>query len=603
MSQPLPDERLDMLEQKIQALTRAVGELRADLDRLRAQVVAGEGTAPMPSAEFTRPEPPSVSGESVLTGVAWISFILVVALLLRTAVDNAWLPRGWGATFGLLYACGVMLVGYLRCARNVSHATVFVYSGFLLSLSIVYELCARFGILSPSAAYVLLGILFVYTAVGGVYSGRRGFLNVQVPLLLLVALAPEFPRPPFVALAMFLCTAQVLVAALSYSPANRLLPVLAGLPVWFFWLLWATALTHAARSGAMDGLALGGAYFAPLLLLFLAVWIIFLSVSPFLLPQIFGVVDLYVAFSTTLFGLPILRAGYAAIGGDVAFLGRVALMAIGTVFSLSLPMTRYNAKGRHVGGALAFAAMLDLPMAVHFAYADAVVSSLTVSAAGLGSAVFIPYFFHPLWHITAAGIHLYAFGVLTYTGLLEPEYAAISFTVKVLLSLVFLTVTLGHYTWLRTAGVARRTQPERYSWVLPLCRVPLLLLNLVCLWAFGHLIASKVLFLLEIADSSAYVCEETILIHLLALGVAWVGWLTRNPEAMGAGLLCGFIGAVKVFAYDLLYAQGFPLVLNVFILALVAMSGSILWRTWRRRTHQSHVASHHENSVGGPEPS
>jgi hypothetical protein len=234
MSQPLPDERLDMLEQKIQALTRAVGELRADLDRLRAQVVAGESTAPMPSAEFTRPEPPSVSGESVLTGVAWISFILVVALLLRTAVDNAWLPRGWGATFGLLYACGVMLVGYLRCARNVSHATVFVYSGFLLSLSIVYELCARFGILSPSAAYVLLGILFVYTAVGGVYSGRRGFLNVQVPLLLLVALAPEFPRPPFVALAMFLCTAQVLVAALSYSPANRLLPVLAGLPVWFF---------------------------------------------------------------------------------------------------------------------------------------------------------------------------------------------------------------------------------------------------------------------------------------------------------------------------------------------------------------------------------
>src|SRR5262245_40231052 len=139
-------------------------DLRGQVERLRARVdalegrVAPEPTAPASSSPVAAAEDSGswVRHSGALRRLATVSFVLVVALVLRTLADVGVLDASLGAWLGIGYAGLLMLVGWQRFAADRPDQRVFTLCGALLLCALVLETHLRFSWLSATAAHGLL---------------------------------------------------------------------------------------------------------------------------------------------------------------------------------------------------------------------------------------------------------------------------------------------------------------------------------------------------------------------------------------------------------------------------------------------------------------
>ena len=193
------NDRIDDLQSQIHALAAKVDQLTQKVE------------SPDYSARYAYQAPTDQTAEehlvpdllhdqsisTVLSNVATICFLMVVALVLRTIVDNGLINQTVGSFIGMGYAGLLIAYGFLRFSR--SHALIPVYStcGTLLLYSIVYESYSRFESLSGPVAYLVLTATLVVMTVMGIRYILITPLVVGICGASLVGLSLGFPNPNF----------------------------------------------------------------------------------------------------------------------------------------------------------------------------------------------------------------------------------------------------------------------------------------------------------------------------------------------------------------------------------------------------------------------
>ena len=93
--------------------------------------------------------------------VATTSFILVLAIALRTLTDSGTIDQQLGAALGMIYGFVLLVIGWAGYGRNSIHAPVFTLWGTIVMCAVVVETYRVFNILPTELAYmsfVLLGV-------------------------------------------------------------------------------------------------------------------------------------------------------------------------------------------------------------------------------------------------------------------------------------------------------------------------------------------------------------------------------------------------------------------------------------------------------------
>ena len=151
------------LESRLASMTQAIA-------RLDARVSALETTSPERQISLetvlSAPAPAAVLSNPVrLTGLMGRTcLILGGATFIRSLVDAHTLPQGWGVALGLAYAITWTL--FADRARHPLDAAFHALASILIAYPLIVESTARFGILTPPlAALLLLAVSCLHGAV------------------------------------------------------------------------------------------------------------------------------------------------------------------------------------------------------------------------------------------------------------------------------------------------------------------------------------------------------------------------------------------------------------------------------------------------------
>ncbi|MBE0596966.1 MAG: DUF2339 domain-containing protein, partial [Desulfuromonadales bacterium] len=266
-------ERIELLEARVEALERELKLLR--------EAASGVNSLPL------QPAPPApqmgvgaddsediltwVGKSALLPRIAATSFLLVIALILRTVTDNGLLDQQLGSVIGVAYALVLIGTGWYQYGRTHPLAPIFTVWGAVLMYVIVIESHARFASLPTLPAYAILLVT------GGATAAISYRYSRALPVLIgtlgmgVAAVAIDYPTPYFPQLALVLLVANLLGAF-----ATRLESC-----SWLRWILllltvvmmqvWGVKLSLPPRSG-LDPQSLGEPWFFPVLTLFALVF-------------------------------------------------------------------------------------------------------------------------------------------------------------------------------------------------------------------------------------------------------------------------------------------------------------------------------------------
>lgn len=514
-------------------------------------------------------------GETLLSSAATVCFLLVVALVLRTIVDNGIIDQRLGAFVGMGYAGLLIAFGYHRYARSPDRVPVYAICGALLLFSVVLETHNRFELLSTPLAHGVLASVLVVMAAMGLRFGGASSICVGVLGASLVGLALGFPDPAFPQLAALLLLASAAASLATRIPRSRWLAWGVLFVTFSFWSLWATKVRAPLLQGEVPGPELALPWLLPGLALFAlvytgtAVWAVLRERGGFgPAESVFTVVNVAWLYAVA-------RAVVLPWYGGADLVG--ASGVVGAVAYLSLGMW-LSGRGRAVGWVatpFAAAALILLAAALPEATGELAVTLLVWSGVALGLAVIAERRHDGGLRAAAYLLQAFACAMAVASGRLSvllplprEEVAAAA-----LLS-GFCAI---HYVWMRGRAPKPKGGHPGVAGIL------LLLATLV--YAFG---ASRMglfagLVALGLEGGSSFQCGQSILLNLAALVLMLLGLMRRNRELLAAGALAAGAGAGKVFGYDLLTASGLPLVLGVLSFGIAASVASLVWRRWQQQ--------------------
>ena len=179
-------DRLQELESQIDLLVQQVRDLEARLSRLEQPPA---GTDVSAAAEHGDGEAAGEGWAALPVTPGLIGRTLVVlggAYLIRAITDADLVPSGAGVALGLAYAtCWTFRADHAARVGDRPSAFFHALASGLIALPLVWETTARFGLLGPRAALL---VLVAYLA-GGLLVTRRRTLDAAATLLVLMALA------------------------------------------------------------------------------------------------------------------------------------------------------------------------------------------------------------------------------------------------------------------------------------------------------------------------------------------------------------------------------------------------------------------------------
>lgn len=584
------DEVHVSLQQRLDACEARVRSLQSRVDGMAKRLLDleegsnGRGVTADPQVDHAAAGDGSGSiwnwfvGSRFMPRLAAISFALVLALVLRTLTDGGVLDTGPGIAIGLGYAAALMALGWRRLARSRFGGQVFSVCGAVLLCAMVLEAHGRFRALSGLQANLLLAAAMAAMAAIGLGRGRAIVVEIGVLVPALASVALGYPNPSFPLVAVLLLAANAVAAAARRLRTTSWLPWVALLLTLFFWLLWSfKAAVGLAREGGVPSAAMV-AWHLPML----AVTFVVLTAIPYLRlvgnPARPGVLALV---------LPVLNSGWvygaAATVGVMPprMLGAIAI-GVGSVHALAAALTLRRWPGR---AALPGATAMILASTVCLVPAIwQVVRSWAVAL--------------PAWSAIAVALAVLSFrtgsGGLRVAGhVMQAAAVAVGIGAGVFAVPgadawtapwvgVLLCVLAG---WQHHAS--RRNSVPHGTWLARLDaadRSGLLTLWAAVLAAFcaARTVIHPILAILPVDLDTAFQGAQSVTIHVIAIGLMLIGLRSRCRALLGTAIAVTGIGAIKVFASDMLTIRGVPLVLAVFSFGVAAAVASVILGRWQR---------------------
>ena len=171
------DQQQNSLEQRVADLEGQVASLQEQLTAIEERVASGsERTAQARGGKSSGGLQSKITSEEVLDWldksalmprVASTSFILVLAIALRTLTDSGIVGLQAGSGLGVLYAFILIATGCYSYSRHSLHAPVFTLWGTIIMCSVVVETHRVFDALPPEPAYLILVLTGAATAIVG----------------------------------------------------------------------------------------------------------------------------------------------------------------------------------------------------------------------------------------------------------------------------------------------------------------------------------------------------------------------------------------------------------------------------------------------------
>lgn len=593
------DTRVSQLAGEVRALADRLDLLTRRVDALAATGagtwVASSAGAPVAPARAPR----AAALATVLSTAATVSFVLVIALALRTIVDNGIIDRSVGTWAGIAYAALIVALGHARHGAGAWQGPVYSTCGALLLFAVVTESHVRFETLSTATSSgILVAAMALLSATGFRFSSPAPLVAATLGGSL-VAIALDYPRPAFILVAPLVLLGNVLAFSTRGIPGCAWLRWASFAVSMGFWSLWTTQLrAPLLRHEALPPQA-AAEWFLPAVAAFALCYVLF-GLWSFARD---GRAEARFAPCLVVANVVWAYAVAAAVAGPLLD-GERALAAIAVVLAAghALGAWVFARPGRRDVRAvlsLTWAALILLALALTrlaspsgYEWAvivwSAVAAGLGVAAAGAGIQAL---------RVTA---HLYQAFALAAAAMLAvlpiPQAEAVT-RAGSLLALSALCVV--HY-WACRRGLAGR-EPVRLA-LHPGDRLGVmpLLAGLVYLFAGARVILHASLASHASPLEAAFQPAQSILINAMALGLMTIACVRRDGELFVVGLAVGAVGAARVFGYDLLTIQGLPLVCSVLSFGLATALASLLWRTWQRAIASDPVADRARRAAPAP---
>ncbi|HEU4420700.1 MAG TPA: hypothetical protein VFT55_17305, partial [Planctomycetota bacterium] len=552
-------------------------DLRAEVDRLRARVEALElGAAPERTASAVGSSVAAAEDSGswlrqsgALRQLATISFVLVIALVLRTLADGGVLDASLGVWLGIGYAGLLMLVGWQRFAADRPGKRVFTLCGALLLCSLVLETHSRFAWLSAPVSHgLLLAGLAVSTVLGLRY---RSPIVVELGVFgsATTTLALGFPLPEFRLTAATLLLAMIAESSVR-RPRSGWLPWLLLLEIAFLWLLWAMKLrTALARDAPVDATLQLDSY-APALAATFAVLLWLAIVRARRQPGAFAFV-----LPTATVALAMAAAAAVLVPWlcTERWLGAVAL-GFAAVHALVAACLR---RAGRAAVAFVLAALAAFVPGVWLAAANWWVALAATSAAALALGAASRSLASGGLRAVALGMQVAVLAVAVTGGAFdlpptEPWPA-------VALAAVLASMASAHARWTRV--VPPPGSLRAWLWpqdgpahILSWCAIAALFVALrTALWL------AVAAFAIDVPD--AFAAGQSVLLASIAIAMLVVARWRRDRATLRDAIGVAAIAGAKVFASDLVALHGVPRVLCVFSFGVLAAVGSVVLGRWQ----------------------
>ncbi|OGR00689.1 MAG: hypothetical protein A2505_00970 [Deltaproteobacteria bacterium RIFOXYD12_FULL_55_16] len=583
-------------------LSLEIARLRSRMDDLAKRLEAleapklpdahGHRESSLPSLESTILLPNEeglwtwLGRNAVLPRLAAVCFMLVVALLLRTVTDNAWVSPNLGTILGLSYVAILLCCGWWQYASSRRLAPVFSSCGLLLLFSIIAESRFHFSVLPLWLGSSLL--IAASAAAVSVALRYRALVLLWLAVMgaVLVIFILDFPNIAFPAAALILLMGGLaaIKAAERALSTNLRWPVL--FTVFFLFSIWGFKLSHAIKNNesgtAVSSLppAVFAFWFLPLLLCFVFLFS--------------GITSRRILKNTQLDAfdhlLPLAGASLLLLGGNVVlvtwgknplFMGVVAwvfaLLFLGVIWH----KIKKQGPGKNMAGfvSLGVAAALLLFFSVPF-----LVGNLPTAQ------IFLPLIFVAFLALSqrlgSGNMRLLAVFLAflaLMSGLISGVYLGPSPSgpVNWLAALSASITGLGVYFW------CRRNPPPKNGFFLHIdpndyAALTFLACGLLSLYFLTALALTSLCDSYSFSPSSL-ACGKSILINIgAAFLIVWGTMIRKTKEIAATGIIIAFIGGGKVFFSDLLHTQGLPLILSVSSFGALTALCSLVLSNWQK---------------------
>jgi hypothetical protein len=554
---------LPSLESRVDALAQELERLRQQVDRLTA---SGAPPQPLPHIEAQGSEEASekvlswVDHSAFLPRLSTVSFLLVVALILRTITDKDIVSVPVGSIMGIVYAGILLVMGATSYFKSHPLSPIFTTCGAVLMMSIVVETHRHFEWLPPAAAYILLAIVCAGGTILSVHHRIKAPGIVAIIGACIASVALELPEPTFpylMAMLGILNLAAYLIAPIRGCAWVRWLVLgvtLVMMAVWQHKLL-----TPLAGSAPISLFVQGWFPFVVILFSMMNLGIALLGVvrtradriSAYnrMLPTL-NVLWAYVMLTRS---VPLLAGSEVmfAIAGVVAGVGH---LMVSIVLSHDRLRTRQASSAMFFAGALLL--VLWLPLTVGWLWSVPALSALALVAALLARRR------RNSGMVTISIVlQVYCLAVLAIRLFAMPAPA-----LGVLAAATVMVLTFCQYRMRERAAVV------------------LLMVSLVSAFLMLRMIAFAgiVAFWGEFED--LFTSAQSVIINASGLGLMLVSAMRRDKELRNVAIAVMITGACKSLVLDLLGIHGVPLVVSIFSCGIAIAIDSVLLGRWQQKS-------------------
>ena len=591
--------QLKTLEDRIEWLIGEVLLLREDLGSLVTRVeaiehgsVVARPPSPLEAGKHADPPPKiakepaidqeeewaKVGQEVLLPRVAAVSFMLVVALILRTVTDNGMIALQVGSLLGMGYAVALIGVGFYLYTKKSRLSPVFPTCGTLLLFAIIFESHVNFSYFSATSVHIILLIAEIIIIAIGLTCNSSLLLFLAVIGSSAVGFAIGFPTPIYSllgALVLMNCVGAHLAASKAVSTKLRWLTLFIAIVLW---TLWSYKLNFVLQFEPDKLAGHGVSIFLPLLFSF---WAFFTYTS--LRKTLESGLHLEVFYNV----LPAIVAGgtfFAANAVLKPWIGKQQLVGISAVIIsacyIGLVAWLARREDEDVPGGKEFVTAATILLIQGMAITLPPLLSLPVWAVAAG----VLTVRSGQWHSGGIRVISYLFQIFILIFAIKSNSllpTASSWPAGLLISCILSVSCLWLYRWCRnnppdydSVFFTLFDKKDYFASVLLMIGV----FQAFCFLRFGAygLLNGS---MKDIAN--AFMCAQSIIVNFLIIVLMLVGLKVRKKEIMVIAGSIVLIAAVKVFLLDLFKANGLPLVLSVFSFGVVAAVSSVVMRKWK----------------------
>jgi len=576
---------------RVLALEGQVEELQGQLGAVEKRLDALADGQSIKTAKKTGDKLPNITSEEVLNWldtsylmprVATTSFILVLAIALRTMTDGGTIDQQAGAFLGMIYAFALILFGWFSYSRQSIQAPVFTLWGTIVMCSVVVETHRVFEALPTEPAYFLLVVLGAATAI------ISRIYKVALPVFVgtlgmsIAGFAIDYPNPVFPYLVILLVTANLFtVYATRILRASWLRWGLLVLTIFMF-QIWALKLTIYLGKVTPDELEFAITGFLPAIavigLLYLG--IAFFGVTGKIQDRIsrFDVVlPVINVFWIYLFCRYVLNHGLA---DEMAF-GLVASVFAGGHLGLAWLVARRGDQASGSAAPFGLAGCILLALTLPMGIGNALISSTVLSAVAFGGARVAQQWKSGGIRYISYLMQIYAASALIFA-LKETEMSTPSI-IGATASTLMAAIALWHYYWC----CENRPLPEMkvFKSFDSNDRSVIVVLFAALLSGFFTLRVGiyQGLAMVGFRSPDAFSSGQSVLIICASALLMYLSVKKMNREFRTIGILLMLVGACKVFLIDIMSIKGLPLMISLFTFGTVAIFNQVMNRSWGKK--------------------